>query len=396
MYNEREVILSLLYNLNFLLIPMAFSWFSRKQPADREAKEELSNLLGTVRTMKDDLEDVRSGKQGTPRDQVEKQEGKNNSSQKPANPFSEEGEKILQTQGRAGGGQAGSPFGVTPRPSNVSSPNVPQNQSLKYSLSGLEPGGGGMLTNRPGKNNQALWLWVIVILTLVIIAGGVLYFFFQRNQTETQEPSLSPDTVLNVPKNTAAPVTQEPSYALDKPNYLSFNSETVSPEDIRKTLSQAALRMKTGNIIQPIEFLVTDQNNNPLAFNRFAFLLKLDLASDVAALVNETFSLYIYNDDSHARLGLILTFKDAPAAARALAKTETALPYAFRNLVLEPNISVSKIIPFRSSTYNQVAVRFANVNADQNISFDYALDGNQWFIGTSKNTLRAILDINKK
>ncbi|OGI20014.1 MAG: hypothetical protein A3J06_00385 [Candidatus Moranbacteria bacterium RIFCSPLOWO2_02_FULL_48_19] len=374
---------------------MAFSWFSRKQPADKEAKEELSNLLGIVRTMKDDLEDVRNGRQGTSPDQAEKQEDKNNLSQKTVNPFSEEGEKVLQARDKAGGGRAGNPFGVISRPSNTPSPNDSQSQPLKYSLSGLTPEGGEVLTDRPGKNHQALWMWIIVALMFVIIAGGVFYFFSQRNQMETEDPSLLPDTT-SIPKNAEEPATQDLPYALDKPNYISFNTETVSLEDIRKTLSQAALRMKAGNIVQPIEFLVTDQNNNPLAFNRFAFLLTLDLAPDVAALANENFSLYMYNDDGRARLGLALTFRDAPAAVLALAKTETALPYAFQNLILEPNISVSKITPFRSSAYNQVAVRFANVSADQNVSFDYALAGNQWFIGTSKNTLRAILDINKK
>src|SRR3989337_3234607 len=88
---------------------MAFSWFSRKQPADKEAKEELSNLLGIVRTMKDDLEDVRNGRQGTSPDQAEKQEDKNNLSQKTVNPFSEEGEKVLQARDKAGGGGAGEP-----------------------------------------------------------------------------------------------------------------------------------------------------------------------------------------------------------------------------------------------------------------------------------------------
>lgn len=401
---------------------MAFSLFSGKQPADKEAKEELHTLLGTVRTMKNDLEDVRSGRQGTP-SQDEKQEDKNNAFQKAVNPFSEEGEKVLQTQGRASGGQAGSPFGVVSRPMSNPPSNTPQNQPLKYSLSGLEPEGGKMLTSRPGKNNQVLWMWVIVVLTLVIIAGGVYYFFFQRNKMETEDLPLSSDIASNVPEKVAEPVTQEPPFASDKPNYLSFNTETVSSEDIKKILSQAAFRIQAANMTQPIEFLVTDQNNNPLAFNRFAFLLKLDLALDVVALVNETFSLYVYNDASRARLGLILTFKDAPAAALALAKTETALPYAFQNLILEPDIIVAKTIPFRSSTYNprptaspnrgeslggpaspslggsdgqEFIVRFANVSADQNISFDYALDGNQWFIGTSKNTLRAILDMQKK
>ena len=185
-------------------------------------------------------------------------------------------------------------------------------------------------------------------------------------------------------------------FSLDKPNYLSLNVETVSPSEFQKTLSQTAERIKAADIKEPIEFLITDQSNNPLAFSRFAFLLKLELDSKLLALTNESFSLYVYNDGGQARLGLAVSFNDPQAAALLIAKTESNLPYALRTLILEPNINVGKSLGFRSTAYNQFAIRFANINSEKNLSLDYSLDKAQLFIGTSKNTLRIILDANTK
>jgi hypothetical protein len=380
---------------------MAFSIFSKKQPSEKETEGEAQKLLGLVRTMKDDLDEARYGKRQAPSSPAEKQtvEGdllQRGAFQKTVNPFSEEGGKAIQAEARTGGEQSGSPFGAVPRYKNGPASNVPQYPSLKNGLSGLVSDGGGMITNHPKKGMEVFWVSLIWIFAIALVSGGVFYFFFQKNQEETLQP-LSLDVPSNipsdVPEEVAGQVSQDDIFALDKPNYLSFNTETVSPEDIKNTLLEVALRVKSANITQPVEFLVTDQNNNPLAFSRFAFLLKLDPASDVVALVNETFSLYIYNDASRMHLGLGLTFKDAPAAISAITETETALPDMFQALILESDIPVSKVTPFHSGDYNQFSVRFANVNESRNVSFDYTFYGNQWFIGTSKNTLRAILDM---
>lgn len=381
---------------------MAFSFFSKKQSSGKEAEEESQNLLGLVRTMKDDLEEARHGKRETPSSQAEKQTARGNSLQggafqKTVNPFSEEGGKVLQAEAPAGTEQSGSPFGAIPRYKNGPASNVPQYPSLKNGLSGLVSDTGGVITNRPKKGMEIFWISLIWILALALISGGIFYFFFRGNQVETltSPPSIDipSDIPSDVPKESVEQVSQNDTFSLDKPNYLSFNTETVSPEDIKSTLLRVALRVKAANITQPIEFLVTDQNNNPLAFSRFAFLLKLDPASGVVALVNEAFSLYIYNDASRMHLGIGLTFKDALAAASAIAERETSLPDVFQALILESDIPVSKVTPFHSGDYNQFTVRFANVNEGRNVSFDYTFYGNQWFIGTSKNTLRAILDM---
>jgi hypothetical protein len=94
---------------------------------------------------------------------------------------------------------------------------------------------------------------------------------------------------------------------------------------------------------------------------------------------------------------MVLDFKEdqAATAVSLIEKTESGLPYALRALFLKPDINIDKKLTFQSSDYDQFHIRFANIDINQKIALDYAFYGNRFFIGTSKSTLRAMLDANK-
>ena len=290
--------------------------------------------------------------------------------------------------------ETSNPFSITP-PVSKTSPTFlpPQAPVLENGLTSLLPNG-ELLSNRPVARHTPAWMLysiaIAIAVVCVVLGVGVWYFFFSPEQSSVE--SVAPDVIEKSSEtNTNLPPKQLP-FSLDKPNYLSFNTETISPLDIRKTLSETAERITMAGISVPVEFFVTDHNNNPLAFSRFAFLLNLELDANFLALIQEAFSLYAYNDDGRVRFGLALRFKNMEAATDLLAKTETDMPYALRALILEPGVTVAKKSVFRSAPYNRFAVRFANIDGNQNISLDYALDNNRLFLGTSKNTLRVLLD----
>lgn len=381
---------------------MAFSLFSGSQSSEHTFPGKSSEAVLAVRTMQDDLKNIESGGQDSPQSPVEIGQYKSagtsfgtGAASLAVNPFSEEGEQLFQSQAKTAESQSGNPFGVVLDHSNSRpSSNFSQQPTLENGLTPLMARG-ELLSNMPTMSRKPLLIGTVGAAVLLLAGVGTWYFFF-GNEEQSLE-SVSPSNVIQktseIPEN--LPPKQSP-FALGKPNYLSFNIETVSSQDIRRTLSQAADRIIAADIREPIEFLITDQNNNPLAFSRFVFLLKLELDSDVLALIDEKFSLYAYNDAGRPRFGLVLTFKNAQDAASLIERTEVSLPYALQALILEPNISVGKRLTFRSTGYDQFLVRFANIDSDQNISLDYSLYGSQLFIGTSKNTLRAILDASAK
>jgi hypothetical protein len=405
-YNKREVILSfIVFSVKKY---MALSLFSQKESSEHSSPTQASEGVVEIRTMKGDLENIKNGGSKSSQPEAETPTYKSvspsfspGSSPLAVNPFSEEGEKLFEPQEKKTEvfqvPVQANPFGVAPSPPQKSpAPFIAAQSMMKNGLNSAVPEG-GLLINQQSSNKKKMTSIVIFGTALLLFALGGAWYFFLKSDTNGSLESGSVSGVVE--KSSDAQKNASPKqhpFSLDKPNYLSFNVETVSPSEFQKTLAQTAERIKAADIKEPIEFLVTDQSNNPLAFSRFAFLLKLELDSKLLALTNESFSLYVYNDGGQVHLGLAVSFSDPQAAALLIAKTESSLPYALRTLILEPNINVGKSLGFRSTTYNQFAIRFANINSEKNLSLDYSLDKAQLFIGTSKNTLRIILDANTK
>jgi hypothetical protein len=374
---------------------MAFSFLSKDKSSDQETIRKSPRISAVVRTMKEDMENIKNkgGNQDfDERKQIEipKKSVQNSSTATPVNPFSEEGERLFQSQVE---NKTTNPFDTSALPRENSYAKYPPQQDIRAGLVPMTLEG-ELLSNHLKGKKGFYGIIAVVFVTFILIAGGIYYYYLSENKGN--DVVVSDVTVQLNPDTTPENIPKELPYALDKPNYLPINTETVSSLDIKKTLYQAATRIKEASIAQPVEFLVTDQNNNPLAFSRFAYLLKLNLDLDTLTMIDENFSLFIYNDASNMRLGLALTMKNQPTMVLAVSKIENTLPNAFQALILETNINVPKAVIFKSGTYKQFSPRYANLDASQNLSLDYVLFGNHWYIGTSKNTLRAILDVNVK
>lgn len=366
---------------------MASALFAQKQPSGDTLQQKLAPDIA-VSTMQDDLRGVASGGQrssGQPMTQGNTSPDIPSGSGRPSfagKPSSAENETARQSA---------NPFGIVPdQPKNTPS-NFMQSPVLDNGLRPLIQNG-KLLSSQPVASHGSAWIISAGVLLMIVLLSGAGWYFFVLNKEIPSEPPVASSGIdMNAGSGENLTVKQSP-FSLDKPNYLSLNTETVSPLDVRKILSETADRIKAAGINVPVEFFVTDQNNNPLAFSRFAFLLDIGLDADLLALTQEIFSLYAYNDGGQVRFGLALDFKDKGRADILLAETESTLPYAFRALIVEPDITVAKKLVFRSAEYNQFAVRFANIDGNRNISLDYALHNSRLFLGTSKNTLRALLD----
>lgn len=250
------------------------------------------------------------------------------------------------------------------------------------------------LFDAPGSEKKLqkeyLWVWIgggILVLTLV---GGLFWYFVMR-ESESQIPASTtpPQAMIEV---TPVAQVEELPYSVENPNYLTFDTETVTVAGFQELLKQASARMREANMGQPVEFYLTDKNNNPVAFSRFAYLMNIEAKSEFLAQFDEKFSLFLYNDAGQARIGLMLSPLPAVIAALFEVQKEGSIPAAFGALLYE-GIIVPKDVTFRSGTYQEQTVRYVNIDASKNISFDHAVTKTKWFIGTSKDTLRAMLDV---
>lgn len=259
----------------------------------------------------------------------------------------------------------------------------------------------GMLPSRPGllhrlktllTGEKTKWILLGTVLVAVVLSLGGWYVW----QRITDKPAIPGEIANNPirpnPEKSLPATTTPPKYQSDQPNVLSFNTETVTAEEIKSTLLQAGQGIKKDGLSDAVEFLIRDQKLNPLALSRFAYLAKLELPAGILEALDEPFSVYVYIDGDRPRAVLLAYIKNQETFSLELQKDEGLLPSALDPLYLDMTTAPKRNLAFRDGMYLERPVRFTNVDASLGLSVDYAVRGKQWVIGTSKNSLRAVLD----
>ena len=240
-------------------------------------------------------------------------------------------------------------------------------------------------------------VWILGISIPILLLVGAVFWYWWQSRAQTPPPVVSEGVVKEVPPTIEIKVEKEEEptrthYSIDQPNLLSFDTETVTAESIVIEFLKVALSIKQDNLRQPVEFLARDQNYNPLAFSRFAYLLNLDLSPEILSTLDEDFSLFFFLDQEWSRMGLLLTIKDKVAFTEALKTGEMTLPKTWEPFYLDKTTAPKTGLTFRSGIYQDQPLRYVNIDSTINLSVDYVVRENQWIIGTSQNTLRALLD----
>ncbi len=245
------------------------------------------------------------------------------------------------------------------------------------------------VTHRGLRWKKIFVISVIFIAFLSLAAGGY-YFWLTR---ENQAPIPVPAPVLDVPAE--KPIIIEPieeKFSIEKPNYLSVDVENSTSETIKQLITKTASEIKAEGIASPVEFVVTDSNNNPVAFPIFSILANLKIAPVTDAL-SEKFSLFICPDGNNMRIGLAINLKDKQRALTLIKNKEktliTDLGFLFPDIV---PVKANKT--FLDSTYKSILLRYINFDEENNgsLSLDYALTEDQLLLATSKNTTWRLLD----
>lgn len=221
--------------------------------------------------------------------------------------------------------------------------------------------------------------------------GGYMYWQRSQDKGMPSAPTASEGEMVSEPSpEPMTPPTQR--FTTNASNPLSINIETITLDQLRQTLLQTAQEMRDDGQTTALEFTVRDQNLNPIAFSRFAYLFKITLPETLLAALDEPFSIYLYTDGARPRLGLKLTVKDLATFQSELSKNEKTLAQAISPLFLDVTTAPKTNAIFRSGQHAGLTTRFTNIDPTLNLSVDYAIKDPYWFIGTSKNTLWSMLD----
>jgi hypothetical protein len=244
----------------------------------------------------------------------------------------------------------------------------------------------------------------ILLIFLAILSGGASYLYFQKRDAQLAEVPLETpiEAPVTVPVETPIePVIETPpvespiettlSISTDKPNYLPVNFEGgVGTEfaDALKKYSAAVLKI---NPTSAVEFVVTDQLNNPLSLADFSNKTKISLSTETLASLADKFSLFVYIDQGNPKIGLSVDLKNPATAKTALLKEEASLITKLAPLYLDLPYSPS-VAKFQNSDYNKTPVRYYNIISPTKLSIDYILTSDKIIVGTTRATATAIFD----
>lgn len=227
---------------------------------------------------------------------------------------------------------------------------------------------------------------------LLVAVGSGYYFYMTRYNTPASDLVAIPteNVAQDVPDEVPEAVIPE-KFSADKPNYLLIDVEEMNIGDLQKLFAQKAQEMKEDGKSQPIEFVITDNNNNPIAFKIFTLLMEIKLSPKFLEGFGDDFSMFIFRDQENVRLGLKLTPKDM-AKVLASAKTEEkTLVKGLSSLFMGEAVK-NQALSFQNAQYKDVEIRYMNLNVENSMSVDYFTNADSFILATSKHTTWAIID----
>lgn len=227
---------------------------------------------------------------------------------------------------------------------------------------------------------------IICFLLLAFGAGGYYYWISKQNDPEKI-------TNENESENPKPFETENISFSIEKPNYLSIDIVSMSEVEIKETLKKYAKRVADSKALTPIEFIVTDSKNDPINFALFTSKSGISFSQDLLSSLNaeEKFSLFIYNDKLNTRLGFAINSMDDYKLKKSISQEEANMTKEIEPLFLDiPHNLESNT--FSSSSYNGTEIRFLNLTPSNELTVDYAIFQNKLVVGTTKMTLRSIMD----
>lgn len=252
-------------------------------------------------------------------------------------------------------------------------------------------------TSRSKRSSCMSYIFIILIV-LIIAGGGYYYWMSQSPDANNSLVEIGKDTyndLINTESDsTDTTETQETTeeYSETLPHYILLDTQSeTAMEDFSIEIQTIIANMLSQKPLGAISFIVTDESGAPLSFDRFALITGITLSPDVLAQIDESFLLYSFYEDNIVRFGISAQTLSPDVAFSAMKATEPTLVSDLTPLFAGEIPEVTTPI-FSDGTYNETPVRYTNLNSAETLSIDYAVYSGDLVIGTSKGTIRSIIN----
>ncbi|MDQ1283800.1 MAG: hypothetical protein QG620_148 [Patescibacteria group bacterium] len=261
---------------------------------------------------------------------------------------------------------------------------------------------------------KTIHISVTIFIILLLASGGYYYFLnyganlsgFEKitNLLKSVMPGENPpaadknnpiEPVGETAEETEEIVPKNILFSIENPNYLNVNQEDLTANKAKEILLQQGKKIKEQSISTPVEFIVSDKSNNPIGFKVFSAALGINLSQTTLSGLGEDFSLFLYNENGITKLGLSITSIEDKELEKSILAEEKNLARAIEPLFLSNNYTIIDK-DFSSSSHGDAKIRFINIVSPEDLSIDWTVYKGKLMIGTTRMTLRSIIDYTAK
>lgn len=243
------------------------------------------------------------------------------------------------------------------------------------------------------KKSSNLFTIITSLLLLLIISGGGFYYYWfyikkslpvqTQTTAQTQKATSNQNQIQQVPegKNIRA-LTVDPA---------------AGGTEIKKSFQKmAADFLSSASENELNEIRPAGKDNQQIPVESFVSLFSITLPESITqGFSSDAYGLFIKKENGEIRTGLVFELSDPTGLAEKLAQQEKNLPAELNSLYLNQEVPGAEFA-FNSSKYKNADIRYYNFPSPPNTSLDYSVirgkDTSYLIFATSKETLHSILD----
>lgn len=251
-------------------------------------------------------------------------------------------------------------------------------------------------------------LILIIVLLIIFFSAGGYYYWSTRSASQVQPENPPVQETENNQKpatneKQAPAVSDNPApakFSQTERNYFMLDLGDASNASFKQMVQNYFNEISDSKISFPVEFTIIDTGNSPVDFRTFMRQVGIKFSPELMSALNDNFIFYIYNDQGSPGVGLALSVKGQLNPEEILLREEANLAMELQPLF---PVSQSTIVQkgifstgeYDSARWGKIGIRFQNITNPGSLSVDYSfvnIGKDMLFIGTTKNTLRAIVD----
>jgi len=235
------------------------------------------------------------------------------------------------------------------------------------------------------KTKSRLPLILTVVILLALAGGGFYYWwFFIKDKPSSASSQTAP---ASSSQNPAAPVEPQ-NEKLRRLLVDTSQSPTEIKSAIQKYADEFAGSASGDNLI---EIKIIGKDNQPIGKKDFFTGFGATVPEAVVMKLSEDYSIFVNKEGDAVRLGLAFKTVTSSGLADEMKNWEPTMATGLAPLY-EGQAPLPPISAFSPSRYKNADIRYFNFSSPANTSLDYSVISNFLIIGTSKDSMRSILD----